>query len=620
MTEGTWNLHADPVALDRAAAAWASAGQAFDTAAEAYRLAGQDARSEWEGAAAESFDVVRRTLLEGLDTASETAAGVAAAMQSAAGAVRSAQGQLDASWASVMSLPRTYGPYGSITFTTETEEELARARAAADTAADVRSSLAGTLLGYSATVRSAIAVWRSLVADWGPVADGATAPFDVPVGPGDGTQRVGVVVVGGQVIFSGGDGNERITVTIDPDTGEQIVTVTTYTYVDNAVVEGDPVTYRLPAGKHLVIRGGGGEDIITLPTDSTIAFTVTGGSGRDRISSGGGEDRIFGLGGDDEVTAGGGADYVSGGAGHDYLDAQAGDDTVFGGAGNDTLYGLDGDDALSGGTGRDYLEGGEGDDALDGGQGDDILSGGRGDDALDGGLGDDLAYGGHGRDVSIGGTGTDTSIDDARAEGSTNEVNTTVELPPDLEHITIEGSPEFVARVRADLDLLGSSPAGSALLANLEQRYEESGFLGMGKSSLVIREWEPPSDQPFGQNSTASNGGLFQGNVDTVRYLPSIDDFRGAPPVVVLQHELAHVYDYANGTFVGDPYTGSDTRDTPRPGYPDVSVGERQASGLPIDHDGNPATPEIIDPDHPIDVTENGLREEMGLPTRESYR
>lgn len=83
--------------------------------------------------------------------------------------------------------------------------------------------------------------------------------------------------------------------------------------------------------------------------------------------------------------------------------------------------------------------------------------------------------------------------------------------------------------------------------------------------------------------------------------------------MVVLQHELAHVYDYSNDTFIGTPYEGEDRQD-----HGD-KVGERQASGLPIDHDSDPSTPEIIDPDHPLAVTENGLRTEMGLPLREHY-
>jgi hypothetical protein len=50
-----------------------------------------------------------------------------------------------------------------------------------------------------------------------------------------------------------------------------------------------------------------------------------------------------------------------------------------------------------------------------------------------------------------------------------------------------------------------------------------------------------------------------------------------------------------------------------------VNTRERQAVGLPVDHDGDPSTPEQVDPDHPITYTENGLRREMGLPDRTTY-
>jgi hypothetical protein len=46
---------------------------------------------------------------------------------------------------------------------------------------------------------------------------------------------------------------------------------------------------------------------------------------------------------------------------------------------------------------------------------------------------------------------------------------------------------------------------------------------------------------------------------------------------------------------------------------------ERAAAGLPIDHDDNPATADRIDPDHPYELTENGLREELGVPHRPRY-
>ena len=81
--------------------------------------------------------------------------------------------------------------------------------------------------------------------------------------------------------------------------------------------------------------------------------------------------------------------------------------------------------------------------------------------------------------------------------------------------------------------------------------------------------------------------------------------------MVVLYHEMAHVYDYANDTLAEGVYTGPDN--------PNVNNRERVAAGLPIDHDDDPSTPNRIDPRHPYQYTENGLREELGAPHRPSY-
>ena len=51
-----------------------------------------------------------------------------------------------------------------------------------------------------------------------------------------------------------------------------------------------------------------------------------------------------------------------------------------------------------------------------------------------------------------------------------------------------------------------------------------------------------------------------------------------------------------------------------------LRVGERVAVGLPIDNDNNPKTAERTDDaNHPDELTENALREEMNLQLRNSY-
>lgn len=592
MTEGVWDLSSRAGELNDASDSWSAVARALSSAADDFNAAGRAAGEAWSGDAATAFDSRRSALVADLDAGAVLAGQVCSAMLNAAGSVRVAQAELDLSWARVAGFPRQYGPYSTVIFDTETPEDRATADAAIAAALATRASLDSELSAHQTSLGTTTSAWRELTARWASIASGGSRLVDLPAED----DQVRIVLVDGQAIVSAGAGDNTIVVSIDPLTGEQIVTI-------------DGVKYRIPGGSDLTIRGGGGDDSITLPKDVTLSFTVVGGEGLDRITSGGGKDRIFASGGDDEVEGGGGADFISGGGGHDYLDGQDGGDRIVGGAGRDTLYGLGGKDRLSGGSDADYLEGGKGADTLLGAEGDDVLSGGRGDDQMFGGGGDDVSYGGLGTDRTLGGAGQDTSHDDQRTRDSSNESNVNVDIPRETKHITIEGSDEFIARVEADLDALRSSPSGQALLKNLEENYENSGGLfGWGRDSLTIREF--PSQAPdYPVNSTAnSNDGQH-----VVRYLPTIDDFMGAPPIVVLQHELGHVYDYANDTYDPTTYRGEDQDDHGDPN------GERVAAGLPIDHDRDPSTPEIIDPRHPFEYTENGLREEMGLPPREHY-
>ena len=421
--------------------------------------------------------------------------------------------------------------------------------------------------------------------------DGAD-PFALP----EEGAETGIITDGDRTVVNSGAGDDDVTVEVDPFTGDTIVTV-----------NGE--TYKIPKGQEIVIRGGGGEDTVTVDSAADLHLTIAGGEDVDTIVGGGGDETILGLDGEDEVESGGGDDRVSGGADRDYLDGQGGNDTVTGGTGDDTLYGLDGADILAGGEGQDVHEGGSGSDTILGGAGDDVLSGGAGDDTLRGDAGADVSYAGRGDDTTYGGTGSDTSNAEAGDTDRDIEQRVTVEIPATTYFLKIEGSPEFVTRVEADIEMLRSSPAGQQMLENLQQNHDDSGFLGMNKDTLTIREYQSETD-PY--NSLARSDG--HGNSE-IEYMPRIDTIDDAPPSAVLYHEMAHVYDYMNGTFIRDEYVGADPVDADR----DIKVGERQAAGLPIDHDDDPDTPEQIDPDHPFQYTENGLRDEMGLPNRDHY-
>jgi hypothetical protein len=179
----------------------------------------------------------------------------------------------------------------------------------------------------------------------------------------------------------------------------------------------------------------------------------------------------------------------------------------------------------------------------------------------------------------------------------------------------VEGSPEFRERVEADLEMMGSSPRGQEMLAALQKGHEdtEGGWWlwHHDGDSLTIREYNNPADP---NNSTASTDGhhnvinynthiehLTMGNGNTVE----------GPPSTVLYHEMAHVYDYMNDSLAPGTHQGPDN-----PGVPNK---EREAAGLPIDEDNDPRTPDQIYSRHPYELTENGLREEMGAPHRDAY-
>jgi Ca2+-binding RTX toxin-like protein/subtilisin-like proprotein convertase family protein len=227
------------------------------------------------------------------------------------------------------------------------------------------------------------------------------------------------------------------------------------------------------SGANFVVKGGGAVDLgaITLTAGATlalsgdVAYTITGTTAGDSITT---------LGGSDVINAGDGNDSISTGAGADRINAGTGDDLIIlsgkasitdhidGGAGTDTLRITGTDVDLSGATlaGVEKIEanssslaltqaqydqyqgnitgpaglilkmtvpgsadmgslssafvgvrGTSGDDNLQGGAKADLLVGDAGDDAISGGAGNDRLVGGAGNDTLRGGEGDDTLTD-----------------------------------------------------------------------------------------------------------------------------------------------------------------------------------------------------------------
>jgi Ca2+-binding RTX toxin-like protein len=213
------------------------------------------------------------------------------------------------------------------------------------------------------------------------------------------------------------------------------------------------------AGANIVVRGGGGNDILNASGLGNAYNTldiqgeagddlITGGSKGDPLSGGDGDDRVVGNPGGDTMTGGNGNDVLvwNNGDGSDTMDGDAGNDEIevngSANAGDEftitpgnngrttfdrvnlvpfkldtlaermTVSGLGGDDVATGAAGLAgrtllTLNGNAGLDTLSGGDGADRISGGEAADVLDGGAGDDKVTGDRGGDQMRGGAGDD---------------------------------------------------------------------------------------------------------------------------------------------------------------------------------------------------------------------
>jgi hypothetical protein len=407
------------------------------------------------------------------------------------------------------------------------------------------------------------------------------------------------------VVVNTGAGNDRVNVSQRTDGSLDVN------------VNGERFHVTLGPGQELGVRTGDGNDVVRAATNVTVNMDVRGGDGNDRIVTGQGRDRIDGGAGDDTIYSRGGRDDVFGNTGNDTINA---------GDGHDVVYGGDGNDHLMGGRGRDYIEGGQGNDTLIGGRGDDVLSGGQGDDRIVGQQGDDRVYTGAGNDTVVNRSGSDTvfgqTADDTitATRGATN-TTTNVDMSTAVGNsIVVTGTPEFQQRVNADIDMLRNSPNGRQMLAELDRAAANGNVVTIQELSNTTNGFASAAGSNNFLTTVTAPDGTTQtvagtGTNSTVSYNPSNHDDRFPAPVAVLYHELSHAYNHVNGT----RQPGTDTA----PGIDNgINNRELQAvglnnSGLPFDFDNNPATPNTTA--NPHHLTENGLREEMGLPQRPSY-
>lgn len=435
------------------------------------------------------------------------------------------------------------------------------------------------------------------------------------------------VTAGGhdQVVVTTGDADDHVHVSQRED-GSLDVTV-----------NGQSTNIVLGSRQELVIRTQGGDDFVVVDASVSVNVVAELGDGDDTIhASGSGSDRIHGGDGEDTIIVDGGAErrnadgdliYTEG----NYVDAGRGDDTVIATGGNNVVYGGYGDDAIRVEGDFNYVDGGRGDDGISV-QGDtNVIIGGRGDDDITS-SGDNVIYSGRGRD-SIEVLAGDSTVygqfgmfdawnrDTLTVADGASVDRQQVDLPLFARQapVEVEGSQAFQDRVESDLDFLEASPGG-------QQMFDEFRAAAAEGNTVSIRELQNQNNgfaAPLGDRGFIGQASEGEGVDVRISYNPEF--FRAGPdgfpnPAVILYHEMSHAYNGVTGTYQPGTYRAPD-------GEPSIDNGvnnrERQAVGVetsntPYDYDGDPDTPPTTH--NPYHLTENGIREEMGLPLRESYR
>lgn len=193
------------------------------------------------------------------------------------------------------------------------------------------------------------------------------------------------VWIGGQTLYvRGGEGDDLVTLERDPADSDMATLIFNQTRT----------SYAVPQVRKVVVFTGRGNDAIQVGLD--VPVHVNAGEGNDTVVTAGGGDSIRSGGGVDSIFSGAGNDTLTGGGGGGgeaiEFDAGSGDDLLFevraasitGGEGNDTMTGVFGD-TVRGGAGDDRIERAGG--AVFGDDGNDLIIGASN---VNGGAGNDI--------------------------------------------------------------------------------------------------------------------------------------------------------------------------------------------------------------------------------------
>ena len=400
---------------------------------------------------------------------------------------------------------------------------------------------------------------------------------------------------------------------------------------DALLIDLNHERYRIkPASPQQIIEihTSHGNDTVYIADTIKNPFHIETGPGNDTVVTSSGHATVLTGTGDDMVMTREGTIYINTGDGNDIVNAN--------GSGTTVAYTGKGTDFFRGGAGTSFVDAGEDDDIAVGGQGHSILCGSDGDDLITAGAGSSVIYTGLGRDmlneiknkdkvftesdptyISEGTIVPRKAVENTPGRFGANTFKVTSE-PLSESGLVIYGSEEFTKRVQDDLKLLLSSGNGSQLLRELTKSIRKS------RKAITIVELKHVENGLYipgrgdGRSRVhAGKHGLpdFGG---TVYYNPTYS-MPGSIPLIGLYHELCHAYNCVTGTQF--PGTSPDGHlGTKQP--PLVNNAELQAVGLPcniepFDFDNDPATPARTT--NPVPYSENGMREELGLPLRKTY-
>lgn len=334
------------------------------------------------------------------------------------------------------------------------------------------------------------------------------------------------------------------------------------------LISGNRYQMALPADHTLHIRTGSGNDRVMLQTHADSHVVVETAEGDDELHLKRAPSAP--TGGSVLVDAGPGNDLIIADAGLDVeIDGGPGDDVIISKAAQAMLHAGPGNDELNVLEGRANLE------AL------------AGSNRITTGALDARIYGTRDAITAIDGFDAPLLFEPAQAR-----------LPEAYAHtFDIQGGSHYVEKVTRQLEMLRASPTASVLLADLVAMGVKVVIAYSAELDNARADFDPAQGDPAIRNGQRGDR-IRNCRVD---YNP-LTHRAGTPSLVMLYHELCHVWNFATGSVLGDA--------------------ERQAVGLstgraPFDFDDDPNT--SATDTNPKPFNENALRQELGLPPRARY-